>query len=369
MIRTIQLNHRPVGLRDQAGEVVSQAFAMSRDEPQFNHWKHQLLTLVAEAVPNAEEREALRSMIVVVNPNLETLCYMHDLGVSVEGRVKRVGAPVELGQPATLDDLATLRNAILVHGDEGVIDVPLNCGVGLLLGHGESSSVYFDLTPLNPNGANRVEEFGRTLDRVVNQLVFHERYPITAEQWDRIITWGWFPFTGLSHADRLALIDAANSEDKPEELLDQIAGHFLGDLEARVREWMDTALLRPHGAFLERAVGRFRDGDYLSSIALMITRIEGVMRGRFLQKRLDGTPSQGSMSDTLIEDEPVYSGLLPTEFRRFLMRCFFQNFNEREGHVPLSRHTVSHGIARAEDFNRAAAAISFMTIDQIRHYL
>jgi hypothetical protein len=61
--------------------------------------------------------------------------------------------------------------------------------------------------------------------------------------------------------------------------------------------------------------------------------------------------------------------LLPERFRQYLTRVYFREFDERTGFLPLSRHTVSHGISKPEDYDFLAAAIGFMTVDQLFYYL
>ena len=47
----------------------------------------------------------------------------------------------------------------------------------------------------------------------------------------------------------------------------------------------------------------------------------------------------------------------------------FENFDLTTGNVDLSRHTLSHGYANANDFNKAKALQAILILDQIYFYL
>ena len=79
--------------------------------------------------------------------------------------------------------------------------------------------------------------------------------------------------------------------------------------------------------------------------------------------------SQGKMVDTLVAHREEYSLLLPSRFKQYLREFYFRSFNVVKGDLPLSRHTVGHGLSRAEDYDLANATIGFLIFDQLFYYL
>jgi hypothetical protein len=121
--------------------------------------------------------------------------------------------------------------------------------------------------------------------------------------------------------------------------------------------------------FLIQAKDRLDAGDYLSCINLLYPQIEGVMRGCFVEQTANGRPNQGSMVEAVTALQPNHSLLLPARFAEYLRAVYFRDFNERVGNLPLSRHTVSHGVSDPADYDFQRAAIAFMVLDQLFFYL
>jgi hypothetical protein len=199
--------------------------------------------------------------------------------------------------------------------------------------------------------------------------MFQEMYSVTEAQWEHLTGWGWFPFVGLSHEDRKGLIGWAKNSRKPVSVLEEMAKRFLSDLDVRITAWAKYEHLKSRETFFRRAKERLDADDFVSSINVLYPQIEGVMRSLYVAETAEGRPSQGTMSSNLIDNQFEHSVLLPERFRQYLTRVYFKEFDERSGLLPLSRHTVSHGISKPEDYDFLAAAIGFMTIDQLFYYL
>jgi hypothetical protein len=63
-----------------------------------------------------------------------------------------------------------------------------------------------------------------------------------------------------------------------------------------------------------------------------------------------------------------YSRLLPQKFVEYIEQIYFANFVPGVP-TPVSRNTVSHGVASAADFSLKAATIGLLIIDQIFYHL
>jgi hypothetical protein len=121
--------------------------------------------------------------------------------------------------------------------------------------------------------------------------------------------------------------------------------------------------------FLVRAHERFEAGDYLSSVSLLLPRIEGVLRTLFVDENPDQPAGQGTMVSNLVENQYAHSLLLPNRFEEYLRRVYFRAFDQAAGDLGLSRNSHGHGVSRAEEYDFVRATVGFLTLDQIYYYL
>jgi hypothetical protein len=63
-----------------------------------------------------------------------------------------------------------------------------------------------------------------------------------------------------------------------------------------------------------------------------------------------------------------YSLLLPNNFRRYLEDVYFAHFDPNNPDV-LSRHSVAHGVAPADDYSLKGASVGLLILDQLSFYL
>ena len=143
----------------------------------------------------------------------------------------------------------------------------------------------------------------------------------------------------------------------------------MAGVDARLRGWQRRELLDQQMGFLTTALERFRAGDNVSCISVLYPRVEGVMRCLFAQENPGQRADQEEMVVNLVENQYPHSMLLPQRFRDYLGAVYFQGFDLSKGSLPLSRHTVAHGVSQAGDYDFIRAAVGFMIFDQLFHYL
>ncbi len=309
------------------------------------------------------------TFLALVKPNLETTVYMNELSLVGSAKIKRLNPDVTVGDPVFLDDIAYIAEAEFRTVDGEIIEIPPDCGITLIFSCRWRKALYFDFSVFSPGAGPRTDNLPRIFGHMLSHLMFQEVYSITEAQWKRLSEWGWFPFVGLNHEDRKAVIRSASGERKPIPILEDVARRFLIDLETRIAAWGRYELLSDRREFFVRAKERLEAKDYLSCINLIYPQIEGVMRSLFVEEAATGSPSQDSMSSNLVENQSEHSVLLPKRFEQFLLNVYFRPFDQRAGHVPLSRHTVAHGISRPADYDFLTSAVGFMVVDQLFHYL
>lgn len=290
--------------------------------------------------------------------------YCNELNQRVEIRGKR---DIEAGQPITKDDIAEINEVQFCKEDGEMIELPVDSGVITIFSHDWRKAVFYDLSPLT--GPKRTISIGQALGQQLSGMMFQEFYAVKDEQWGRMIEWGWFPFIGLSDADRRRVISFSTRETEAREIIEEVCERYRPTIQEKLESWKRKHILQDHIPFLESARERLLEDDFITSISTLYPRIEGVMRSLDLIQNPNEGTGQGKMVDNLVNHMDEYSLLLPDRFRQYLKEFYFRSFNYREGDLPLSRHTQGHGLSRAEDYDLVNATLGFLIFDQLFYYL
>jgi hypothetical protein len=308
--------------------------------------------------------------LAVLRPDQSATVYCNELHIVAHTRVKRVSPPeVQAGDVIYPDDIADIEKAELRDAQNRPVEIPDDCGVVLILSCGWRKCLFYDYSVLPPEVGCRTDHLPRLFGHFLARLWFQEMYSITDARWGRLFEWGWFPFVGLKHADRKKLLSWASCDRDPKPVLEEISRNFATDLDARLESWKRYDLLNRQMDFLNAAKDRYKAGDPLSCISLLYPRIEGVMRLLFEEENPRGNPTQGTIMSNLVENQHAHSVLLPNRFEEYLKKVYFRGFDVAAGEVPLSRHSHGHGVSAASDYDLVRAAVGFMVLDQLFHYL
>lgn len=374
---TIQLDHHPVGyvlepaLGGESVHVRSKEFTTSEDGNDFIS----RLEGVSDCYHAAFEatgipRARVESFLGIVTPSKQATVYLNELELVSNVRVKGLGPDgIKAGEPVYMDHIADVEALELFDTEGKPVMVPADCGFSLVLSVGWRKGLFFDYSVFGPHAKPRTDNLPRLFGHLFARLLFQEVYSVTDAQWERLFNWGWFPFVGLKHVDRKSLLSWANYDREPRPVLEGIARNFVAGLGDRLAVWERYEYLKQRMPFLTRARERLEAQDYLSCVNLVYPQIEGVMRSLFVAETTDGSPQQGTMVSNLVENQFADSVLLPNRFEAYLKKVYFRAFDERGGSFPLSRHTVSHGVSEVGDYDFLRAAIGFLVLDQLVHYL
>jgi hypothetical protein len=377
MPRMIELDHQPLGYCVEpgfTGETVtirSKEFLSSEDGNDFTTRLEGVTNAYAPVFgPGGVKPSQVDHFLAVVHPDRRTTVYCNELQFVALARIKRVKpAEFKTGELLFVDDIADIEEVELRDSDDNPISVPDDCGVCLIFSHGWRKGLFFDYSVFGPHGKPRTDKLPKLFGHFLARLVFQEMYSVTDDQWRRLFEWGWFPFAGLKHDDRKKLLSWANFDRYPGPVLEEISRNFGADLEHRLESWKRYELLNRQMEFLSHALSRYQADDHVSCISILYPRIEGVMRTLFTDENPGQRLTQGTMVTNLVENQYVHSVLLPNRFDEYLKQVYFREFKQSEGEVPLSRHSIAHGVSKAKDYDLIRASLGFMVLDQIFHYL
>ena len=298
-------------------------------------------------------------LLAVIRRDLRVTLFVNEIRISIEGRT---ATALDAGQTVGEDDLADIRR-LRLHD----VELPADAGILWVFSVGWRKGLFFDFMPLQEDAPPRVDDlemlFGSYWAYVAQQHLFQ----LSEAAWERLYAEGWFPFIALSKSLIRNMATRACDGDRLDILLPKVHLEVVEKLPSMLSRWKTMPSFAPHIEILQRAAERFAEGDHISTTGLLYPRIEGLLRTVHEER----APSvervrTRALTDKLVETEDFLHGtswLLPARFRQYLNEFFFRGFAPGQP-ASLSRHSVSHGIAEASDFNEKAASIGFLILHQ-----
>jgi hypothetical protein len=303
------------------------------------------------------------SLFAIFHPDKSATVYYNEFYPRFTARAKR---PIEKGEPITLDDIYGVDHVAL---DE--IKISKDDGVCYLFSCGWRKGLFFDFGPLHAGGDRRESTYdlGAVLADCRTRVMFQERFSIEDSVWTEMFRQRWFPFACLS-CDRIRhTIEFAREGLEIDAELESFRQHAINLVGQRLKEWESELAFADHIALFHRAYERFVVGDDVSATAILFPRIEGIIRDHQNAVTPDAPLKQKQFVATGSGiDNPAMgttSTFLPERFRQYLDEVFFCSFDGKKRPSIASRHTIAHGVAPAELFDRKSATIAFLILLQI----
>ena len=106
-----------------------------------------------------------------------------------------------------------------------------------------------------------------------------------------------------------------------------------------------------------------------------MSEIEGIIRLHYFQETGKGKGVHiPDLINHIFDQGKTKTGsetslFFPRDFLHYLKEAIFPQFDLETGNVTLSRHTSSHGVARAEDYNKTRAVQMVLILDQVYFYI
>jgi len=302
-------------------------------------------------------------MLVHFDKHGKGVAYVNELSLIATARVRKT---VEKGELVYRDDIVEYEEVRF----EG-INVPEDHAVIVVMSSGWRKLHYFDFGTINPDAEGRDYDLWSLLGSLYNYLIFQEVLGLSEESWDLLMNNGWFPFVGIGSKNFDNLMGWLREGDSGDEALPAIYSELLDRLPQIQNAWEEADIFAEHISVLRVAIERFKVQDWISCNSILYSRIEGVLRvlakitnsPTYKQSDLSAAPS--NLSDLKTSQ---HSRILPHRFNEFLSSVFFKNFDP-ENPTEISRHTVGHGVAPAESFDKKAAIIGVLIIEQIFYHL
>lgn len=308
--------------------------------------------------------------LVLIHESLSADLYLNNLPVKVLMMAKR---DLKQGEVITSGDIADIQQLSFEGIKINETDKVIYCfKVGWKFG------LFFDLDRRDPLNIPAMEA---ELGALYRYLSFQYVYDILESKphFDTLLKDGWFPFIEILASEFKELSEAYKNLPDPQERILEIVANFNEQrIERIVNKWWKKELFLDKKAILESGIQCYLGDDtkgFISSIKILLTEIEGIIRLHYFKET--GKGKYVHISDLI--NHVFYKGktktgseaslFFPRDFLYYLKESIFQQFDLEKGDIALSRHTSSHGVAKAEDYNKIRAVQMILILDQLYFYI
>jgi hypothetical protein len=353
----------------KAGEMVKVAtreFLSSEDGDDFIRRLEGFPNIVLSHIPLKQRPlpSQIDHLLVIIRKDKTATLYVNELQVLVKMLKKR---DLAVGELVFNDDIADIK-AVKFSG----VEVPPDAGVLYIFSAGWRKGIFYDFSPIQPR-ATEVRDFdlGVWLGQFLAYLIFQDRLKISDIAWERLFSYGWFPFISLPTVLARELINYAQHGWNIDDLLPKVTSEIKAALPKWQIKWSKKPLFADHLNVLKTAIERFNARDFISTVLILYPRIEGIMRSYHLIMRPAISQTQTSLVETAIGANELTKQprtlLLPEKFRQYLTDIYFGAFDPQKPEG-VSRHTVAHGVASQDALSEKAAEVGLLILDQLSYY-
>jgi hypothetical protein len=342
--------------------VISREFTSSEDGDRFISRLESLQHSIFSHVPDCPSPSMIDHLLAVVRPDLSAMVVINGAAKTALVRAKRT---VQGGSPVLLDDILDVKRL------EFDVSVPDDCAVVYVSSVGWRKSLFFDFVPIAEPPQRRAYDLGKVLGFQYAYLLFQDLFKISDAQWEALFRQDWFPFRLLPiDIVKVMLNHAAEGWDVDEMLQEPSVLDAIRNLADPASPFLQPVAFADHRDLIAHAFERFRAGDYKSTVAVLVPRIEGVLRSQHVGPARP-TPSVLVQDATskVDQDQGDATLLMPSRFREYLLSVYFREWRAGQAPTHVSRHTVSHGVAPQNRFDLKSASIAVLTALQLGLYL
>lgn len=299
-------------------------------------------------------------MLVCISPTETHIYANNQLPIIARMRPKR---SVKAGEAIFRDDIAGIDRI-----DFPGVCPPAGCGFMLLVSVGWRKGMCFDLRPVDPESQttskeafDKVKQMG---GMVLAHLHFTEKFLLSNKEWGSVLRVGWFPFLFLPNDMWRDLFTSIRNGWDLQGTEQRIHEKWMASCDDRLATWKASKHFAAHIDFLEKAVEAYKQQEWLTVVSLAAPRVEGLMRMAF-----GAWGKQRQVIDRLAENikrqEHARSLLFPDRLKQYFEKIFFRFTQFSNQSLPLTRHTLTHGLVRGDQITRKEALTLLLLIDHV----
>jgi hypothetical protein len=344
-------------------KICPSAFLSTEDGQTFIHRLEGFPSKLLEKLPNNARvyPSQVDHLLAVIRRDRTATVYVNELGI-VLGTM--LGRSIQKGEHIFKNDIVDIATMEF----EGV-SIPNDAGVVLVFSVGWRKGLFYDFSPLRPTeDIRRTVSLSSLFGQCYTHVLFQERFSILESVWEALFKAKWFPFAALRNETLDELLAHARAGWDLGDLTPKIAQEVKDKLPQFIEGWRAHPAFADHLTILEKAAEHFAKTDYLSASGLLFPRIEGLMRSNHTLTGAETTPNKQknlSASAVRARDGRPACLLLPHKFEQYLSDVYFASFQPGEKQIGISRNSVGHGVASADEFNEKAAVLGLLVTQQL----
>jgi hypothetical protein len=348
----------------QVVQVLAREFTSSEDGDHFISRLEGYPSTILSMLPSRVDirPSSVDSLLAIISRDGNATVYInHPCTLEINAR----GA-IEVGDPITDDNIVDIERFKF----DG-IHCPVDCGIVVILSVGWRRGLYYDFVPLHEPYPPRPYDLNVLLGHYFSYIANQHLFKLTDEDWSGFISQKWFPFVGLKSATVKNMIAYVRSGWSIDELLDDISKDCRDLAATLLDRWRNKPYFIEHERVFSTAISRYLQEDYVSSTSILYTRLEGLLHSILMYSGGKSTTNQKVLLQTALGNSEVrksgYSKLLPGRFQEYLNKVIFAGYH-LDAVNGVSRHSIAHGIANPDEFNRKSSIIGLLVLDQLFYY-
>ncbi len=308
--------------------------------------------------------------LVLIHEDLSADLYLNDLPVKVTMMTKRT---FQKGEVVTTNDIADIQQMSfeginIKHTDKAIYCFKVGWKFGL----------FFDLYREEPLNKTAIEA---ELGALYRYLSFQYVYDVLESKphFEMLVKDGWFPFIETFALEFKALSEAYKNLPDPRAKVQEIVNNFDENrIEHIVSKWWDNDIFSNKRVILESGIQSYLSNvekGFIASIKILLTEIEGIIRLYYFKETRKGKDVRiADLINHVFDKGKIKTGseaslFFPRDFLHYLKNIIFPQFDLETGNIALSRHTSSHGVAKAEDYSKIKAVQMILILDQLYFYI
>lgn len=308
--------------------------------------------------------------VILIHDNLSADLYLNDFPTKILMMPKR---DIKKGEVIRMNDIADIGKMSFENIQINETDKVICCfKVGWKFG------LFFDLHREEPLDIDSMET---VLGSIYRYLSFQYVYNTLESDphFDQLLKNGWFPFIEIIGSEFKEISKAYELLREPHIKIQGLIDKFGKQrIDKICQKWWVKKLFLDKKLILESGIESYlRDDEqgFIGCIKTLLPEIEGIIRLHYFEETGKGKNVKvPELISYIIEKGEIKTGsefslFFPRAFFEYLKESVFPNFDLEQGDISLSRHTSSHGIAKAEDYTKVRALQMILILDQIYFYI
>jgi hypothetical protein len=316
--------------------------------------------------------DGIVQFVILQHKDLSIDIWVNEIDKFVEARTKR---PVKKGQVLYNNDIADISRLKFSS------DIPIRDEDNIMVCFKIKWTfcLYFDLTRHEvPQNIDKLHlALGEAYKKTTYDLLFSmfANKPKT----DEMLNDGWFPYIELIGHEYERLLTAHIANFAIENVENNIISSFdRARIERISSKWWNNKTFRDQKSILEAGLNSLCKNDTagdILAVKVFYTEAEGIIRNSFFNDKGSDAERKTNILFEYMENKATLkvgtesSMFFQAKFAEFLKNIVYKGFDLKNGILDLSRHTVSHGVAKSKDYSRTKAIQGLLMLDQLYFYL